>query len=499
MKNSKIIHIVVIIVGIIFIAIPAFHSNMWFDESYSVAISNHNFGEIWTIGGNDVHPVLYYWILHIINILFGSNILLYRLFSVMCIALLGILGYTHIRKEFGEKTGILFSMFVYLFPVNLIYAGEIRMYSFAMLLVTLMSIYAYRIWKNKDEKNIKNWSLFAIFSLASAYTHYYGLMIAGIENVFLFIMFTIQAIREKKFTYNLKVFFISAIPQILLYLPWVMTLFRQMDGVSKGFWISLQFPDSYIQLFTFPFVGNLDVIYVAIPIAITVSLFIYLYAIFLHVKNFVDKKKNNDYIVDLKFALFAFGFWLMVIFGAWLVSKLMSRTILYARYLLCAEGLLIFFLSCTFARKGYKIINTIVCIITIALSIFVGYELIQENYGKVDNEFNSYISENIKERDIIICQNEGSGFVVSAHYPNNKLYFYDVNNWNVGPAYKAYGETVYDLNFLNDYKGRIWLINTTHYGLYEEVNKKFDVKLIDQKSFSVEYKKYQYSLTLVEK
>ena len=64
-KNIKLSewHIVLIIIGIIFISLAGFHTNIWFDESYSVGIANHSFGEIWTIGGNDVHPILYYWFL----------------------------------------------------------------------------------------------------------------------------------------------------------------------------------------------------------------------------------------------------------------------------------------------------------------------------------------------------------------------------------------------------------------------------------------------------
>ena len=62
--------LLIILVGTIFLLIPAFHSNIWFDESYSVAIANHSFSEIWTIGSHDVHPILYYWMLKIINIIF---------------------------------------------------------------------------------------------------------------------------------------------------------------------------------------------------------------------------------------------------------------------------------------------------------------------------------------------------------------------------------------------------------------------------------------------
>ena len=66
--DLKHLHLLVIILGIIFISLSTFHTTLWFDESYSVSISVHTFKDIWTIGGNDVHPVLYYWILHIINL-----------------------------------------------------------------------------------------------------------------------------------------------------------------------------------------------------------------------------------------------------------------------------------------------------------------------------------------------------------------------------------------------------------------------------------------------
>ena len=41
-------HIAVIVIGIIFVSLGAFHSNLWFDESYSVGLARHTFGEIWS-------------------------------------------------------------------------------------------------------------------------------------------------------------------------------------------------------------------------------------------------------------------------------------------------------------------------------------------------------------------------------------------------------------------------------------------------------------------
>ena len=152
-KKNKYIHIGIILLGIVFICLSAFHEDIWFDESYSVAIAKHSFSEIWNITGNDVHPPLYYWMLHIVWMIFGNQNIAFRLFSVMAIAILGVLGYTHIRKDFGEKVGMLFSFLVYFLPVMCTYSQEIRMYSWSCLIVTILAIYGYRLYKNVKEKN----------------------------------------------------------------------------------------------------------------------------------------------------------------------------------------------------------------------------------------------------------------------------------------------------------------------------------------------------------
>ena len=107
--------------------------------------------------------------------------------------------------------------------------------------------------------------------------------------------------------------------------------------------------------------------------------------------------------------------------------------------------------------------------------------------------------------DLILFENEGSGFVIAVHYPNNKVYFYDHNNWYVDAAYQAFGNdftTVHDnLDILNNYKGRIWIVNATGNRLLENLQDMYgnDIEVIKQGQFSVEYKKYQYSITLVDK
>lgn len=152
LKENK-LHITIILLGIISLLIPAFHSNIWFDESYSIGIVRHSFSEIWTIGGNDVHPILYYWMLKVVNIIFGENIIIYRIFSVLGVSILSIIGLTHVKKDFGKNTALLFSFLSLFLPVMLNYALEIRMYSWTILFVTLMMIYLNRFIKTKSVKN----------------------------------------------------------------------------------------------------------------------------------------------------------------------------------------------------------------------------------------------------------------------------------------------------------------------------------------------------------
>lgn len=216
-KNMKVIHMIVIVIGAIFMIASGLHTNIWFDETYTLGLVNHNFIDLVKIGAADVHPLFYYVFAKFFTLFAGNSIISLRIFSILGMIVLSILGYTHIRKDFGEKTGIIYSFLSMFLPVMLLYSSEIRMYSWAAVLVTLTGIYAYRIVKK--ESNKKNWILFAIFSLLSAYTHYFAMMAIGIINLMLFA----YTIKNKKY---IKEFLITGISQIVLFIPRINSIFK---------------------------------------------------------------------------------------------------------------------------------------------------------------------------------------------------------------------------------------------------------------------------------
>ena len=498
MKNKKIelkcIHILIIIIGAIFIFLSSFHPYMWFDESYSAAIAAHSFKDIWVIGGHDVHPILYYWVLHIIYLIFGNNIIIYRLFSGILMTILGIVGFTHIRKDFGEKVGLLFSFFIFFLPVTVMYAGEMRMYSLVMLLVTLTATYAYRIYNNRDEINKKNWALFSIFSLATAYTHYYGLMTIGIINLLLMISLITKSIKDKKFSGNLKAFVLCGIIQAGLYLPWILYLALQMKQVSSGFWIGGEFPKIILDIFIFQFVGTLGDKYINDIIAIIFGVIILGYMIYLVIKNW---KKD-----DKKIYLIPLGIYALVVIAACIMSLLMHRLIVYARYFLVITPFLIFAISYLFGRKGNRYINLGIWIFAVILACITNVNLIKINYDNSNKEPFDYISSEIKADDIILFNNELSGFVVTSKYQENNAYFWNEQKWNTDEAYKAFKnmKSIYELDEIKDFAGRIWIINPEDYSMTDKLKEKYpDIEVVKQDTFKTKYKNFQYNITLVKK
>ena len=484
-KIIKYIHIIIIVIGAIFISLSIFHSNLWFDESYSVSIAKHSFSEIWEIGSKDVHPILYYFILHIVGMLTNYSLIAMRMVSLISIILVGVIGYTHIRKDFGAKTGLIFSFLIFFLPVSAEYAGELRMYSLGMLLGTILGIYAYRLYKGKESN--KNFVIFGLSSLLVSYTHYYGLMLAGIINLMLFVYYVKN--RKTKLQ-ELKKFIITAVIQVILYLPWLFAFLGQLASVSKGFWITLTFPGTLIEILNMQFVGTLSS---TVGLIFAIITFIYLIYIYIRI---IRKQKE-----DIKPAKISFCIYIGIILIALIISLCMQSVILLYRYLLIITGLFIFAISYIFSKDKNKYRLIIYCTIVLIVSIFSNIGLIKENYAKSNNQFLSYLQENIENEDIILYADAINGAVVTTYF-DNKSYFYDKNHWNVEEAYKAFApsmEIVYSIeDIVKNCNGRMVLVEGgDSSNLLNEIRQIEDCELISREVFVTGYKNNTYTIEII--
>lgn len=490
MKNKislKTLHIILIVLGTVFIFSTVFHSNIWFDEAYSVGMANHNFADIWNIGKNDVHPVLYYWMLRIVNLLTNGSVLAYRLFSALPVALLGLLGITHIKKDFGEKTGILFSFLTYFLPMMSVYANQIRMYSWALLIVSVLAIYTYRIYMGQNTK--KNWIIFGITSLASLYIHYYGLMAAGLINVFLLIHFII-----KKRWKELKIQIGLGIIQVIAYIPWLIALLSQMEQISHGFWIGFTFPTTIYEIVGCQMNGTLNT-EKDLLVGFIANTLLFISLIIVTIK----KCKNKE--LNLKPAIYSAIIYLAVIIAAILITVILDSSILYYRYLFVITGLYIFAVSHILAGSNNKYLIAVVCMVVLILGVNNNIIQIRDNYAKENNEPFKYLNENVQDGDVFVFNEVGSGFVCASIFTENKHYFYNKENWGVEEAYKAWApqmETCVTTDFLYNCTGRVWVIGAWNNSCYEELFDNENYKKISSEYFTTKYQNYTYNITLVE-
>lgn len=485
-KMTKKIHIVVIIIGIIFVCASGFHSNIWFDESYSVGMAERSFKDIWVIGGHDVHPVLYYWLLKIVTIIMefcgivtvSGKILAYRIFSMIPIIILGILGYTHIRKDWGEKTGILFSFLVFFLPEVAIYANEIRMYSWGILSVSILAIYAYRL---KEKSSNKNWIIFFLSSIFSIFIHYYGLMAAGIINICLLIYF----IKKKRKKDIIKIIAFGGI-QAVSYIPWLMYFVSQLKNISHGFWIGFTFPDTIIECLSYQLIGNLNYI---VGFIISILLYGFLTIRFCRYKG--DK-------TPAKLALLIY---LLVIIAAIVMTIILHSSILYYRYLFIITGLYIFTISFILSKEKNLKMTVVICIIILVMSVVSNIKMIRANYDDSNMKQYEYLEENLEQGDVIIYDNMGNA-TIGVYFSEYKQYFYNPENWGVEEAYKAFGENfeiVINEEFVNRLPNRIWIIDDSSKKLYHSVFENTEYTIISEKMFYTEYHKYQYNIILLTK
>lgn len=466
-KHSKIINIaLVVLIGIVPL-LAAFNSNLWFDEAYSVGLANQPWGNLFVSAINDVHPVLYYVLLKLYSLICGTSVIALRIFSIIPIVILAIFTATKLKKQFGEKISFYFLIVLLLLPVTMHYGSQIRMYSWAMLFVTLTAFYAYKAFKYNEKKH---WIIFVIFSILSAYTHHFALFTIGVINLVLLF----YVIRKKKEL--LKRWFIYGVLQIVLFIPGLIIFIMQSTRVASGFWISVNFPDIFGQIIQFFFQDSItsdNSILKAIPSIF--ALFIVIYMILrVHKLYIEDKEKIRPATITLSVC----G---IVVLVTLLVS--LVRAVFIPRYMLPMLGLLIFAFAYVLSVEKTRVIKTIILVGLLILTVWNGVCLMQKSYSEENNKPMELIESELQEGDIFVYSNVGPSSSVAIKFKDNKQYFYNAGHWTVEKAYGAFAPqmtTIEDLTEIENHTGRIWVIDDGSSNMYDIMKEMEGTKVLKE-------------------
>ena len=227
---------------------------IWFDEGYSFALARFDYGMIFQLTANDVHPPMYYWALHTWMELFGYSELAGRSLSLV-FGVVGLIGLTMLlNRLLSKKSSVLMILFfVAIAPQFIRYGEEMRMYTMATAIVVWATYALVRATYDK-KRTTRWWVLYGILVSLGMWTHYFT-AVAWLGH------WTWRAMERR--SGRLAAFWTrewvgTFALAIVLYVPWLPVLIKQFRGIQGGFWIppvSAYTPVDYLSN-TFMYVQN---------------------------------------------------------------------------------------------------------------------------------------------------------------------------------------------------------------------------------------------------
>ncbi len=163
--------------------------SLWNDEGTSVALAGRDLATITQSAALDIHPPLYYYLLHAWTSLFGDGELAVR--SLSALAGLGVVAITWVlgRRLFGPGVALLAGLFAAVSAFQVYFAQEARMYILVTLLgglSMLAQVLLLERWAlpTTSRRSLVTGALgyVAATSLAT-YTHYFAFSLVAGQNV----------------------------------------------------------------------------------------------------------------------------------------------------------------------------------------------------------------------------------------------------------------------------------------------------------------------------
>ncbi|OLF56731.1 glycosyltransferase family 39 protein [Pseudomonas chlororaphis] len=144
---------------------------IWGDEGSSLLLSQYDLNEIWVHAAHDVHPPLYFMLLHGWIAAFGDGILAIRSFSawpgIACVGL----GVWLVAQIASRRAAILAGFLLALLPTAVRYSQEVRMY--ALLGVWLLGATLALVYWVRQPRRQRYLVYYALLMGAAFYTHYF--------------------------------------------------------------------------------------------------------------------------------------------------------------------------------------------------------------------------------------------------------------------------------------------------------------------------------------
>jgi hypothetical protein len=151
---------------------------LWWDEGYSVWFATHPLGSMAALTAQDIHPPLYYALLHGWALLLGAGPVALRLLSVIAGSLTIPVLYLAARRMFTRRAALMAALLAAISPLAVFYSQEVRMYGLVALLSSGILLVAWRILGQRDSRALRrNLLFYVLLTTAALYTQYYAVFL----------------------------------------------------------------------------------------------------------------------------------------------------------------------------------------------------------------------------------------------------------------------------------------------------------------------------------
>ena len=347
------------------------------------------------------HPPLYYLLGEVIAYFFGTSLMVQKFVVIIPVILIAILGSIKIRKDFGYNTALIFLGFLCFVPCTMVYAIQIRMYSWSLFFVTFCGVYAYEFYKNGRWKSL---IITLTAGLMASYTHNFAF---GSILVIYGLLFWAVILTNRKL---LLKWLLLVIISFLGFYPWFRILIRQIIGVSSEYWIPPIDGKTILSYFTWAFGTDT-------PYSEVLYVILFAFSFLFLILNIIKKEKQQDSV----YAILC-GLVLLITFATGIIVSWIMNPIFVARYGYPAMGLLGLSLA-----LGLRNVNKRSLCLIMAFICLTGTMQYQVSFKEEYRTFKSdltqeYLEANMQEDDQIIF-NFAAYEMIYDYYYNGRLVY----------------------------------------------------------------------------
>lgn len=416
---------------------------LWLDEAYTADMVRQTPIAIWRTALNDCHPPLYYLSLWGLVGALGVSPVSLRLLSVLGALALVLLGAGPVRRAWGAWGGLCFALLVVVTPIMLAMAQEARMYTWAAFFATATSVYAYLAAVGG-----RRWDFVALAAslFGAAYTHYWALVAAALVSSLVFAWVLVRR-RDRAISFGL-----ALVVPALLFLPWVRSLARQLNGCLVNSWISeinlSVIGKTFIYPFSFKFSRSETVAAGALAVGLLAALAV------AGVVLGVRRRQPGAGLAVVGLAGYGLTFLSAI------VLSYAVHPILVSRYIVPVLGLLLLPVAFALARVVPRPIALAAFGVLALIATPMLVQVQRERFNGPMDEVAAYVRQNLTPDDVFVHVSMHSLGPMAYYLPENQHFMYIPAMPGTNPA-RFFGPRVTFGSDIDAYlrgRSRVWLV-----------------------------------------